>query len=160
MRAAVVPKCARSSAVASSCERWSGWKREAARGMTHMRKELFAASGLPEVVTWRLSGSSAGGVIRFHLHGADQSKDLDLENASLGSRNLYLPDQQQYAEVPVFDRYKLPQDAAVDTPAVLVEPESTLIVAYPGKLRVLPGGTVEVTLAPATHNPASDQGDC
>ena len=118
------------------------------------------ASGLPEVVTWRLSGSSTGGVIRFHLHGADQSASMELTNASLGSRTLYLPDQQQYASVPVFDRYKLPQSAEVSTPAVLVEPESTLIVAYPGKLRVLPGGTVEVKLAPATQTSTSDQGDC
>ena len=118
------------------------------------------ASGLPEVVTWRLSGSSAGGVIRFHLHGADESSALELETASLGARVLYLPDQQQYAQVPVFDRYKLPHNAEVNTPAVLVEPESTLIVAYPGKLRVLPGGTVEVSLTTATRKPASNQGDC
>lgn len=99
-------------------------------------------AGLPEVVTWRVSGSSAAAVMRFEL--ATKSHN---DGASLGFRQMYLPAEKRYADVPVYDRYCLQAGTELATPVVLVEPESTLVVAYAGKLSILESGTVEVVLA-------------
>ena len=102
-------------------------------------------TGTPEVVTWRVSGSSRPRVMRFELAGSAATDD-----ASLGHRSMYLPTTKQFAEVPVYDRYKLARGIQLQTPVVLVEPESTLVVPFAGQLTVLESGTVEVVLTDAT----------
>mgnify|MGYP001269143439 FL=1 len=100
-------------------------------------------AGVPEIVTWRVSGSSTAEVMRFSLaHTAARS----LEAANLGTRRIYLPGTHEYSVVPVYDRYRLPEGTQLATPAVIVEPESTLVVSHGGQLSVLEGGTIEVVL--------------
>jgi len=95
--------------------------------------------GEPEVVTWRLSGASVAEVLPFEL--ADSST-----SAEASERQVYLPNEKKYAMVPVYQRYGLVPGTEVASPAVLVEPESTLVVAYPGRISVLASGTVRVEL--------------
>ena len=100
-------------------------------------------AGVPEIVTWRVSGSSTAEVMRFSLA---QTAARSLEAANLGTRRIYLPGTHEYSVVPVYDRYRLPEGTQLATPAVVVEPESTLVVSHGGQLSVLDGGTIEVVL--------------
>ncbi|MEM7407917.1 MAG: hydantoinase/oxoprolinase family protein [Pseudomonadota bacterium] len=95
--------------------------------------------GVPEVVTWRLSGASDANVMRFELANA-------APDARPVEREIYLPATRSRAPVPVYQRYALKPGTEVAAPAVLVEPESTLVVAYPGTVTVLDSGTVQVDL--------------
>ncbi len=97
--------------------------------------------GVPEVVTWRLVGTSPMPPRPFSLDAANAG---DIAKAT---RPIYLPDHQDYADVPVYDRYRLPTGTRLAGPLVMVEPESTLIVAYPADVTVLDDGSVEVVLA-------------
>jgi N-methylhydantoinase A len=99
--------------------------------------------GIPELVTWRLAGTS-----RRHqrLYAFKNRTPSSLDEARMGQRLIYVPIQNAYAQVPVYERYKLPFGTVITGPVVLVEPESTLIVAQPAKVTVLHSGTVEVLL--------------
>ncbi|MFT5447552.1 MAG: hypothetical protein ACI9DC_002728, partial [Gammaproteobacteria bacterium] len=66
--------------------------------------------------------------------------------AALGERSMYLPSTRTFEPVAIFDRYRLPAGTELVAPVVLVEPESTLVVACKGQVRVLDSGTVEVLL--------------
>ena len=45
-----------------------------------------------------------------------------------GERDIYLPEERRYGQVPVFDRYALSAGWAFDGPAVIEERESTVVV--------------------------------
>ncbi|MGE0797051.1 MAG: hydantoinase/oxoprolinase family protein [Lautropia sp.] len=99
--------------------------------------------GVPEVVTWRMSGMSARTLREFAFAAKPAA---DAEPSPIGQRNLYLPAAACYRAVPVYDRYALPAGADFDGPAVLVEPETTLVVSHPARITMLPSGTVRVVL--------------
>ena len=119
---------------------------EVTRAFESVYERLYrklVVGGVAEVVTWRISGSSDSRVMRFNL---SEQNETDIAGASLGERRMYLPDRRKYASVSVYDRYRLSPGAELSSPVVLVEPESTLVVAYPGIVRILESGTVEVQL--------------
>ncbi|MFT5449516.1 MAG: N-methylhydantoinase A, partial [Gammaproteobacteria bacterium] len=74
------------------------------------------AGGVPEVVTWRISGSSRNEVMRFEL--AQQAAPSPSPSpspsqeagsgAALGERSMYLPSTRTFEPVAIFDRYRLP----------------------------------------------------
>jgi N-methylhydantoinase A len=99
--------------------------------------------GVAELVTWRLSGSSVSQTRHFRF---DDSVAEATTTAPSGERRAFLPDAGHYETIPVYERYALPQGSVLAAPLVLVEPESTLVVAYPASVTVLDGGTVEVRL--------------
>ena len=99
--------------------------------------------GIAEVVTWRLSGESPNTIRQYALADAyakEQSGD------PTGERRLYLPASRAFETVPVYERARIAPGAKLAGPLVLTEPESTLIVAYPSAVSILPSGTVHVAL--------------
>ena len=86
-----------------------------------------------DVVSWRVvaSGPRPELVLPAAIGG-----DADLDAARKGERRIYLPDAGDFAEVPLYDRYKLPADAVFDGPAIIEERESTVVVNGPATIRV------------------------
>ncbi len=99
--------------------------------------------GVPEVVTWRVSGQSRRQQRRYAF---PERKPGDRSAKPVGERQVYLPARKRYAAVPVFERYRLPPGTALAGPALIVEPESTLVVTRPARVEVLASGTIQVTL--------------
>lgn len=95
--------------------------------------------GEPELVTWRVNGSSPGQVKHFRLAQTGETEPA-------GERRIFLADERRYESVPVYQRYSLPVGSILKAPLILSEPESTLVVAYPGTVSVLESGTVQVEL--------------
>ena len=98
--------------------------------------------GEPELVTWRINGSSADEIKHFRLAASAAT-------GAVGQRRIFLAGERRYAEVPVFDRYALRIGTSLAGPLVLREPESTLVVACPAAVDVLDSGTVQVELEQA-----------
>ncbi|MGO1120688.1 hydantoinase/oxoprolinase family protein [Rhodovibrionaceae bacterium A322] len=97
--------------------------------------------GIPEVVTWRIWGSSPSRKQQFNLGKAPSEHPADI-----GSRQLYWPDLKDRFDTPVFQRHSLPAGEVLRAPCVICEPESTLVVAYPATVSVLESGSIEVLL--------------
>lgn len=95
--------------------------------------------GTPEVVTWRLVGSSLDKIQRFHLAQAGTP-------APVGSRRLFRTDTRAYETVPVHERASLTPGAEITAPVVITEPESTLVVAVAATVVVQVSGTLDVRL--------------
>ncbi len=99
--------------------------------------------GVPEAVTWRVSGGSRSEVKHFRLAAPPAAVD---EGAR---RVLYRPDLRRYEDAPVYERYAQRPGRTLRAPLVMVEPESTLVVPYPATVTVLESGTIEVVLEEA-----------
>ena len=99
--------------------------------------------GVAELVTWRISGHS-GRQQRHYVFTATQPEGG--APAAGKRRFVYVPSRKAREEVPVYERRALPLGATFAAPAVIVEPESTLVVAHPGRVTVLPNGTIEIRL--------------
>jgi N-methylhydantoinase A len=99
--------------------------------------------GVPEVVTWRVSGQSRRQQRRYAF---PRSRPQEHSAKPVGQRRVYLPAQKSYGMVPVFDRYRLPPGTTLQGPAVIVEPESTLVVSRRARIDVFATGTIQVTL--------------
>lgn len=99
--------------------------------------------GVPEIVTWRISGQSPRTQRRYAF---PVSQTAEFSSEPRGMRRIYLPGEKRYATVPVYDRYRLPPGATLAAPAVIVEPESTLVIGHSASIRVLPTGTIQVDL--------------
>lgn len=99
--------------------------------------------GVPEIVTWRISGQSPRAQRRYAFPASDEAR---FSTAPKGRRHIYLPGEKRYATVPVYDRYRLPAGAVIAAPAIIVEPESTLVIGHSASIRVLPTGTIQVDL--------------
>ena len=98
--------------------------------------------GQPEVVTWRLSGSSQDSARQFGFaHQHEQTS-----NSSSQTRNLFRPDTRCFEEVPVYARYALAPNTNLTGPLVLTEDESTLIVPIDATVRILPSLSVLIEL--------------
>jgi N-methylhydantoinase A len=99
--------------------------------------------GIAEAVTWRIAGESENTIRQYAL--ADTYAKT-ASAAPTGTRRMYLPASKTYENVPVHDRARTALGSTLTAPLVLTEPESTLIVAYPATVSVLPSGTVHVAL--------------
>jgi N-methylhydantoinase A len=100
--------------------------------------------GIPEIVTWRLTGESGLSQRKYVLTSRGATT---LDDALIGVRTIYLPAVKRYESVPVYNRYKLPFGSTLAAPALIVEPESTLVVAHQGTINVCETGTIEVLLS-------------
>lgn len=99
--------------------------------------------GVPQVVTWRLSAQSESQTREFRL--ADTAGDRG-GAAPVGSRMVYQPAEGCLGEVPVYRRYELPAGTTLTGPLILVEDESTIVVARPAAVEIQKNGTVSVSL--------------
>ena len=102
--------------------------------------------GVPELVTWRVSGSSPESIKRYHLAGEGQTATATDDAHERVERRVFLAGERRYAQVPVYARHAIAPGTELKAPLILTEPESTLVVAYAGQVRILETGTVEVTL--------------
>jgi N-methylhydantoinase A len=50
--------------------------------------------------------------------------------------NIYLPEEEGFREVPVYDRYRLGPGSAFEGPAVIEEKESTVILGPEGRAQI------------------------
>ena len=91
-------------------------------------KSLFRRhlTGVPvEAITWRLTASEPAPhpEIRFRTSGA-----ASYANGLKGKRSVYLPEEGQYIDCPVYDRYSLKVGDSFKGPAIVEERESTVVV--------------------------------
>ncbi|MFY0611346.1 MAG: hydantoinase/oxoprolinase family protein [Hyphomicrobiaceae bacterium] len=95
-----------------------------------------------EIVTWRLVGTSAISTATFAIAGAAPTTD---ERNSV-DRRVFLPEQRQFQDVPVYDRYALACGTRLEAPLILQEAESTIVVARTADVVVLQDGTISIQM--------------
>lgn len=96
-----------------------------------------------EIVNIRVVVSAETGSARVMRKG-----DGDQAEAAIKQRRpVYFSELRGYAETPIYDRIQLPGDLDIAGPAVIEEPESTLIVGPGGSFRVDPTGNIVVSIA-------------
>jgi N-methylhydantoinase A len=100
-------------------------------------------NGIPEAVTWRVSGQSNRTQRRYAFSSSAGSTAVPEKR---GERSIYLPAEKRQAKVPVYDRYGLKAGAQFAGPAIIREPESTLVIGHKATVQVLKSGTVQVDL--------------
>jgi N-methylhydantoinase A len=86
-----------------------------------------------EAITWRVEVSAPRPEILQEEWGGDPRA---LDEARKGKREIYLPEKDGFAAVPVYDRYRLDPGASFDGPAVVEERESTVIVGPDSRAEV------------------------
>ncbi|KFI32480.1 methylhydantoinase [Haematobacter missouriensis] len=96
-----------------------------------------------EIVNVRITVSAETGSARM----ARQTDGADPETAVKQRRQIYFPELRDFTETPVYDRIMLPGGIDIHGPAVIEEPESTLVVGPEGSFRVEPNGNIVVTIA-------------
>ena len=97
-----------------------------------------------EGVNWRLVATGPRPQIGA---GTWWPKGASPGQALKGRRRVYLPGAGMYAEVPVYDRYRLPLGVKIDGPAIVEERESTVVMNGPGTAWVDPSGSLMLRLA-------------
>ena len=115
---------------------------EDANGLTDLYREeykrLYGREGpdVPlETITWRLEVSSPRPAIRLDGKGRGEGDPAD---ARKGEREIYLPEEEGFLAVPVYDRYRLGPGAGFEGPAVVEERESTVVIG-PGSRAEIDG---------------------
>jgi len=63
-----------------------------------------------------------------------------------GKRKAWLAAKEKFAEMPVYDRYRLPVGSQVNGPAIIEEASSTMIVPAGGRAHVDRSGNLVVGL--------------
>jgi N-methylhydantoinase A len=86
-----------------------------------------------EALTWRLEVVAPRPEIR--LEGEEGSSHTS-DEAQKGAREIYLPEDGGFREVPVYDRYRLEPGAIFEGPAVVEERESTVVLGPEGRARI------------------------
>lgn len=108
---------------------------EAAAGLAsqfrreYQRRYGVTLDGYPiESLNWRVLVT--GPAPRVDLRGSFAAGATEAD-ALKGRRTVYLPETAMFAEVPVYDRYRLLPGTEVDGPAIIEEAEATTVV-WPG----------------------------
>jgi len=96
-----------------------------------------------EIVNIRVTVSAPTGMTGTGANSAAGSADEAVKQV----RKVYFPEVKDFVETRVFERAKLPAGAKIQGPAVVEEPESTLIVGPEGVLTVEPSGNILVDIA-------------
>ncbi len=86
-----------------------------------------------ETLTWRLEVSAPRPRIRLD---DERGEPRALDEARKGTRKIYLPDDEDFREVPVYDRYRLDPDVSIAGPAVVEERESTVVLGHEGRAEI------------------------
>ena len=122
-----------------------GWPDEVRRCFVAQYEERFGAvmpRGVEvEILTWRTTSRGPEPDARLRLPvtaGAGQAR--------VGTRKAYFPQAGGYVETAVYDRYRLRPDTVVPGPALVEEPESTLVVAPGMRAQVQPDGSILLRL--------------
>jgi N-methylhydantoinase A len=86
-----------------------------------------------ETLTWRLEVAAPPPEIRLE---AEVEEEEAASGVQKGAREIYLPEEEGFREVPVYDRYRLGPGAAFTGPAVIEEKESTVILGPEGRAKI------------------------
>jgi N-methylhydantoinase A len=86
-----------------------------------------------EAMTWRLEVAAPRPEIRLEGEGDGSSP---LSEAQKGTREIYLPEEDGFKEVPVYDRYRLGPGVVLEGAAVVEERESTVILGPEGRTEI------------------------
>src|SRR5829696_1664412 len=86
-----------------------------------------------ETLTWRLEVAAPPPEIRLE---AEVEEEEPASGVQKGAREIYLPEEEGFREVPVYDRYRLGPGAAFTGPAVIEEKESTVILGPEGRAKI------------------------
>ncbi|MDF2703513.1 MAG: hypothetical protein K0S10_2459 [Rubrobacteraceae bacterium] len=86
-----------------------------------------------EALTWRLEVAAPPPEIRLE---AEEEEEEAASGVQKGAREIYLPEEKGFREVPVYDRYRLGPGAAFTGPAVIEEKESTVILGPEGRAKI------------------------
>jgi N-methylhydantoinase A len=113
---------------------------EDANGLTDLYREeykrLYGREGpdVPlETITWRLEVSSPRPAIQLDGKGGGEGDPAD---ARKGEREIYLPEEEGFLAVPVYDRYRLGPGAGFEGPAVVEERESTVVIGPGSRAKI------------------------
>ncbi|MEM7444918.1 MAG: hydantoinase/oxoprolinase family protein [Pseudomonadota bacterium] len=87
-----------------------------------------------EAISWRVVAHGPKPTLALPKAARGESKDP--ATALKGRREIYLPAQKALAEVPIYDRYRLPASAVLNGPAIVEERESTVVVNGAGRIQV------------------------
>jgi N-methylhydantoinase A len=87
-----------------------------------------------QVLTWRLRASCPSPGLKIHYSGKRAASAAGLK----GKRKAYFADPGDFAEVPVYDRYRLRPGAGFPGPAIIEERECTTIVGFHFRFQVEP----------------------
>ena len=87
-----------------------------------------------DIVSWRVVAQGPKPQVTLPRAEADTSGDV--ESARKGTRPIYLPEQRDSVQIPVYDRYALVLGNVLQGPAIIEERESTVVVNGPGNIRV------------------------
>jgi N-methylhydantoinase A len=88
-------------------------------------RQLYGRPGPPveaEVMNWRVTVSGPRPTVRLRIDGGNG------EAVKKGTRKAYFPELGGYAEVPVLNRYGMPQGYSFTGPAIVEERESTAVI--------------------------------
>ena len=86
-----------------------------------------------EALTWRLEVVAPRPEIRL---GGEEGDPRAPDQAQKGAREIYLPEDGGFTEVPVYDRYRLDPGAIFGGPAVVEERESTVVLGPEGRAEI------------------------
>lgn len=104
-----------------------GWKEHAIKAFQQEYERKFGSVAPHdvgvEILTWRVRSSGPEPDTQLSFHDR-----LPSESAKLPDRKVYFPQEQGYVLTPVYDRYGLAQGSTGSGPALIIEPESTLVV--------------------------------
>ena len=93
------------------------------------------ATGNPvEAINWRLVAAAPSP--HLPLDQLSSSVATDSAKALKGTRTAFVPETQEFQEIPVFDRYALGPDFTTTGPAIIEENESTLVVGLGAQVSV------------------------
>jgi 5-oxoprolinase (ATP-hydrolysing) len=115
------------------------------------REEYVRRYGVPldgypvQTLNWRVLVT--GPAPRVDLRGSLTDGDAAAD-AGKDRRRIYLPEAGGFAEVPVYDRYRLGRGAAVTGPAVVEEPEATTLLWRGDALTVDAGRNLVIHVGP------------
>ncbi|MGQ4274926.1 hydantoinase/oxoprolinase family protein [Terrihabitans sp. B22-R8] len=100
-------------------------------------------AGQPEVVTWRVIGSTRQDIREF-VWPTVSDRGAPIEPAA--RRAAFCPVEDAMREIPVYHRYGLPPGTALSGPLILEEDESTIVVPMTARIEVLENLSILVTL--------------
>ncbi|WP_232464583.1 hydantoinase/oxoprolinase family protein [Bordetella genomosp. 8] len=111
-------------------------------------RKLYGAlvdEAVPEVLTWRLTGSAHTAPVRFEW-GDKRTAPAAKKQAPRCSRSIYAPGKGHNVDAPVYERYALPPGTTLAGPLILEERESTIVVAVHADVLILDDRTVSVSI--------------
>ncbi len=98
--------------------------------------------GRIQAVTWRLTGKAKTTTRKFSWAEMRSKQG----SATPRRRKIFLPIEQAYGEVDVYDRYALPPGSVLKGPLILEERESTFAIPFPTTVSILEDLTVSVEI--------------